>query len=81
MDKYLKAIESIKRLVEFQEGSGVEAYRIYKMISNRLRGVEEVAMYDLAISREDFLKIQDICEAEMDMWNQRWTEEIINGIK
>jgi hypothetical protein len=81
MDKYMKAIESIKRLAEFQEGNEVEAYRIYKMVSNRLRGVEEVAMYDLAISREDFLKIQGICETEMDMWNQKWTEEILNGIK
>ena len=81
MDKYLKAIESIKRLAEFEEGSGVEAYRIYKMVSNRLRGVEEVAMYDLAISREDFLSIQSICEAEMDKRNEKWTKEILDGIK
>lgn len=81
MDKYLKAIESVKRLAEFLEGSGAKAYRIYKMVDHRLRGVEEVAIYDVAISREDFLNIQIICRAEIDMRNEKWTKEILDGIK
>ena len=73
MDKYLKAIESVKRLAEFLEGSGAEAYRIYKMVDHRLGGVEEVAIYDVAISREDFLNIQKV-RAYLEIFNM---EDII----
>lgn len=82
MKKYEKAFESIVGLAAFLEMKGHKAYDIYKLVSERLNGIIEVAMYDTgAISHEEFIDLMERCAAEAERWHQKWNKEILDEAK
>ena len=82
MNKYEKAFESITGLGAYLEANNHKAYDVYKLVSERLNGIIEVAMYDVGnITHEEFLDLMKKCDEEIQRWHHKWNKEILNEVK